>query len=126
MQLKDYAHYYIGCRCLNTWYLETELHYNAGWVLRGFRADNEKCFLLENDTEETWTDSIKPILRKLESITNEECEAYNQILFTMHSINKLQDQMKTQAACVDYLLKLGFDLFGLIESGLAIDSKTLK
>lgn len=129
MKLQDYAPYYIGCRCINTWFPEGHKEYNKGWVLSGYCQlyDNGgKPFFLESENEVTWTDSIKLILRKLEDITNEECEMYNQIFYTMHSINKVQDQMKTGAALTDYLLKTGFDLFGLIEAGLAIDSKTLK
>jgi hypothetical protein len=126
MNLKDYAHYYIGCKCFNTWFPEGHEQYDNDWILGGFILNSSKPYCLENSDKDTWTDSIKPILRKLDDITNEECEAYNDIMFTCHSVNKLQDQMKTQAALTNYLLSLHFDLHGLITLGLAIDVETLK
>lgn len=64
---------------------------------------------------------IKPILRPLEDITEEECEEYNRINKMIHSVNKTQDQMRTEAHAVQYLLSRGLDLFGLIIQNLAID-----
>lgn len=69
--------------------------------------------------------SIKPILRHLSDMTDEECDEYNKIAETMFSINKVVDQMRTQAAIIVYLLSKRLDPFGLIEVGLAIDAKTL-
>lgn len=130
INIQDYIHYYIGCRCFNTWYPEDHPEYDRGWYLRTFRTaiDTVNPYGLATESLEylTGTDSIKLILRKLEDITQEECDAYNKINITMHSINKVQDQMKTNAATTNYLLKQGFDLFDLIHNGLAIDSKTLK
>lgn len=68
---------------------------------------------------------IIPILRSLEDITEEECEEYNRIHLTCHSINKIQDQIRTEASATQYLLSKGFDLFGLIIQGLAIDKTTI-
>lgn len=126
MKLQDYAKFYIGCRCFNTWFLQGHEMYDRNWQLKSIDIYSDNPYGLNCYAEFTWTDSIKLILRKLEDITNEECEAYNYIMFTCHSVNKLQDQMKTNAAMTKYLLEQRFDLFGLIDAGLAIDSKTLK
>lgn len=75
MDFKDYAGYYIGCRCFNTWFPEDHEEYDRDWILRGVCnnvTSYYKSFLLENDDDFTWTDSIKPILRKLEDITDDE------------------------------------------------------
>lgn len=71
-------------------------------------------------------DLVKPILRSLEDITEQECEEYNRIHNMCHSINKLQDQIRTDAHATQYLLSRGFDLFGLITQGLALDESKIK
>lgn len=75
MNLRDYAPYYIGTPCYNTWFPPDHDEYNAGWVLKGFRTTSEKCYMLESELDITWTDSIKPILRRLEDMTEEEAIA---------------------------------------------------
>lgn len=72
MNIKDFAHYYIGQRCLNTWFSEDHPNYNPGWVLTGFDRDAHRPFKLETEDDFTWTDSIKPVLRRLEDMTEDE------------------------------------------------------
>lgn len=81
MNLRDYAPYYIGTPCYNTWFPPDHDEYNAGWVLRGFRTTSEKCYMLESELDITWTDSIKPILRRLEDMTEGEMVALLTSLF---------------------------------------------
>lgn len=146
MKLQNYAGYYIGCRCFNTWFLETHEQYDNNWLLEGYRPQSPKSYLLANQTDETWTDSIKPILRKLEDITEEEMKSLVLIRYsvgnTLKTVEKVNNtiQFKTSGftggGIIDlselssyqfhYLLKMKFDLFQLIENGLALDSKTLK
>lgn len=86
--LKHYAAYYINCPCLNTWFTPEHDAYNAGWKLQGFRADNERCYMLGNETEVTWTDSIKLVLRRLEDMTEEEAiELVSQVVHKDEFIN---------------------------------------
>jgi hypothetical protein len=117
-RLQDYAQYYIGCRCFNTWFPESDENYNNNWKLVGFRSDSEKPYGLENDEDYTWSDSIKLILRKLEDITEEEKK-------NLH-IGRCFDFQCYRADQFNELLAKGFDLFGLINSGLAIDAATLQ
>lgn len=154
IDFKDYAPYYIGCRCFNTWFPEGDKPREYNWILAGFRADNEKHYLLENDSHFTWTDSIKPILRKLDDITDEEIkeligwhklnETYADVSFERcnsgiiinYSIDAGDEGVYKQSHNITYhvfspkewkyLLSKGFDLFFLIKNGVAIDSKTLK
>lgn len=164
MKLQDYAHYYIGAPCFNTWFTPDHNAYNAGWKLSGIRIDSEKCFMLENDTDTTWTDSIMPKLRRLEDLTREDMKPIYAHIFgrpfpdsgrivwfdkegrasakryvMMSGVDRVGIEMTGYiwADCDlshekfnphfigHYLLSKGFDLFGLIPEGLAIDIKTI-
>lgn len=65
-------------------------------------------------------DHITPllILRKLEDMTEEEADK-------LASMCPQRNYDKYNPAQFTYLLSKSFDLFGLIEAGLAIDAKTL-
>lgn len=89
---------------------------------------------------------IKPILRQLEDITKEEMREIVLMNYMIH--NTLQDVAyfensimfgttgftgggkikldKLSPKLFHYLLKQGFDLFGLLDAGLAVDEKELK
>lgn len=130
-ELKDYLHLYLGCECetkdgimelssieLNdrfpVWFrrkwdnksLSYKPHRNAqiltkdNHVGRGFRYSQ-----------------VKPILRPLSDMTDEEKE----VIWW-----RLDDHMLFSPRDFQYLLSHRFDLFGLIESGLSIDKTTLK
>jgi hypothetical protein len=68
---------------------------------------------------------IVPLLRKLEDMTDEECDNYNALKETLFNMAEGANQVRQEAAAIHYLLQQGFDLFGLCESGQAIDQKTL-
>lgn len=164
--IKDYASYYIGRQCLNTWFPPDHDAYDAGWKLAGFRISYYKCFLLENDQDFTWTDSIKPILRRLESMTEEEVEQLAMIYSGANSVRRTTgvaanwhyylcffdgspepekltitadgsawyahyfDKNATgfrniinEHQATHYLLQQGFDLFGLIDDGIAVEGE---
>jgi hypothetical protein len=139
LNFKDYAGCYIGCKCFNTWFPEGDKPRNYNWVLAGFRVDNEKHYLLENDSHFTWTDSIKPILRKVEDITDEECLMVHKISpfwaegtsekyirDRLYLISQRIMHLHLTPQVFHYLLQQWFDLFGLVDAGLALDSKTIK
>lgn len=140
MKLQDYIHYYIGCRCLNAWFIDDHEQYNNNWVLSGYSYCSVNPYQLFNKTEVVWTDSIKPILRKLEDITDDECWRIDEIdsvwakgtsfEYKKNRLYLYKDRLlergEMSIIIFDFLLKSGFDLFGLIDAGLAIDSKTLK
>lgn len=143
MKLQDYAPYYIGCRCLDTWFPEGHEHYNNNWILSGYVQDMAKPYCLENKLNNTWTDSIKLILRTVDSMTRNEWDDVKMrlsadVVLTEASIRYkdkpywviiLENRINTNTLRFNdgiELICLGYDLFGLIENGLAIDSKTLK
>lgn len=183
MELKDYAHLYIGCRCFNTWFPEGHSGYDRNWVFSGYcptYGTKGNPYYLENEDDVTWTDSIKPILRKLEDMTEEEMIGFIQSMVPMDMEDKpspddyslemfynddglmvdgdiavganyscrcyegqigikkcgsiilfeedkdvTRDQLINTPLAFRYLLTQHFDLFGLIDAGIAIDSKTL-
>lgn len=184
IQLKEVIHYYIGQRCVHSWYTEGHEQYDRAWVLTSIDYSTPNHYRIENpDDDFTWTDSIKPILRKLSDMTDEEilhcgkllCAIpnsnndfsfeikrhhntvganYSSVFYTSgqyfsiwneknkpDSIGHIEigwfsdkvDRRKTKelwkvGGChmlTHYLLKQGFDLFGLIDSKQAIDQKTL-
>lgn len=172
MNIKDYAHYYIGQPCFNTWFPADHEAYNAGWKLTGIQSTSVRPFGLENETDKTWTESIMLVLRRLEDMMEEEAitiarlcffdrdkgypdsdfkarkvgigsekpstyevridnDWYDEVIkigFITGNIwrcNGSIEHLHNQSQVFHYRIKQGFDLFGLIPAGLAIDIKTL-
>jgi hypothetical protein len=132
--IKDYLHLYLGC--------EVEYPDTDGTPMRaiftGFsRADGiETTYKKKPKKGEALGDylswkpngyhnsnatKIKPILRPLSDMTKKEMAEYNKLYETLFNMADGINQIRQHAACDHYLLSKGFDLFGLIEAGLAID-----
>lgn len=151
-QLKDYTHLYIGCKCnlMGEW--NGNDHHNGPKVftLKGIYEQNGTMIAF-CDTEEEHNEvelfDVFPILRPLSDITFDEVKQLSTIVNNIHckfddkSIeashiytkqrilekgNKVcifgplnNDQM---SEAVRFLLKQHFDIYGLIEEKLAINS----
>lgn len=111
-KIKDYLHLYLGCDAM---------------------IYNDKSFIMDKVTssslniEDGSVTKIKPILRPLSDMT--EQESYELCWQKNQNHMKLNWSLNESAIHPNeflYLLKQGFDLFGLIESGLAIDKTTIK
>jgi len=118
-KFKDVAHLYLGCDMYsvpqsNEYFIEK---------LTGVHSD--MAISVNGNLDYPEYDS-KPILRPLSDMTDEECNSYNKIQLTCYSAFPFKDQCIQEALKVKFLLSLGFDLFGLIESNEAIDKTTLK
>lgn len=116
-ELKDYLHLLIGCHG-DTWTLMAN--------------DTFSMHRVEILTPELYAgvmrgvNKFQPHLRLLPDMTEEErVNAVNPMLY---GLNHTLDHMKIyqSAELVEFLLSKHFDLFGLIESGLAIDKTTLQ
>jgi hypothetical protein len=116
IQLKDVIHLYLG-QPVSIWNDVTEV-----WI--GYRK------MTASDLRWILTSRVnyKILLRPLESMTDVESKEVLEIaqqsggsVLTLGSF-----MVKTRWDEVDYLLAKGFDLFGLIESGQAIDKTTLQ
>ena len=68
---------------------------------------------------------IKPILRTLKSITKEELQTFS-ICFRMWYDKPSFDYNLIVYSDIIQMAKLHIDIFGLIESGLAVEKETIK
>lgn len=113
-KIKDYLHLYLGCEAIIT-----DVRNDAPdehWAAIGNRITIDTSFL--HYISEGWI-SVKPILRKLSDMTEQENKELKKIKHSDVFIIK-------NAEITQWLLSKHFDLFNLIESGLAIDATTLK
>lgn len=114
-ELKEVLHLYMGCEisaahistAILTHKLTNASHIAIDLVL--------KC------------EHYKPILRALSDMTNEERREIDEIVKECdNSIRKVDIcEGEKWAIMTSYMLQKGFDLFGLIESGQAIDKNKL-
>lgn len=137
MKLQDNIHYYIGCevivdgkeraRLIGGSFVPNscnQIYYDL--QTEEMKAEDIDFAMPYNDDADDPEPRIKPILRKLTDITEEESNEYRKFLYGRtdgaHSVIMLVETPRS----FDYLIKKHFDVFGLINKGLAIDSKTLK
>lgn len=136
MELKDVIHYYIGCDCRidgdnDTWHI-TGVDY-AKFMIKvySFTHDLYNFFDLSK---------VTPILRTIDSLTEDEKQTWrklqNEVInHTLEVISRdnrdadlkdegivlWDDSYKTEAKIIHWMCSIGIDLFGLIESGIAIN-----
>lgn len=122
--IKDFLHLYYGQK------VKAKYEYNMG----------DFCFTKGGEWQMTLEElrhflgcrevPVKLLLRPLSGMTKKEFEYKNSICFYQELPAKTEDG-KSAAVIHDspqsflWMLKQGFDLFGLIEAGLAIDKTTL-
>lgn len=122
--IKDYLHLYLGCDCDRSGRLE--------------RIDYSFLVWCENNHR---LKDVKPILRALSDMTEEEIQTLYGIYnsgkeckphllktwysnFNWHYADASQHRVRFDA--IPFLLSRGFDLFNLIPDGLAINKSSLK
>lgn len=119
MNIKDYIHYYIGHPCQTdqgTGIIEGVSDTDSCGGTWAARIGEDQDLYAETDCE--W---IKPILRRLEDMTEQEKQ---QSAIHRGDGDGLNSSLP-EAHEFHYLLKQGFDLFGLIDAGVALDAKTV-
>jgi hypothetical protein len=116
-ELKDYLHLYLGC----------EVKWNTN-IVTLIDTDGINCNVFGEplfSKSNTSIKNIKPILRPLSDMTEDEHKEWQNIRFNREF--KLKPVLTdAEYESFRYLLSKHFDLFGLIEAGLAIDATTLK
>lgn len=132
-KIEDYLHLYLGC----------EVESNITWSseLIPIREANPEDLILiydtlerqekyPNDYDGDWHKYCKPILRPMSSLTDEESLECGKGVLDFYPTKKANDEngglwssTLYHPSQILWLLSKHFDLFGLIESGLAI-SKT--
>jgi hypothetical protein len=136
--IKDYLHLYMGCKC-HTPDGIMELSYvkdGSNWPV----WFDEKCNEANSEILSNYGccakgykyNQVKPILRPLSDMTEEEKNELLQVDREYTSANILPNiplgrllvlhYTERQAQITRYLLSKHFDLFGLIPAGLAIDA----
>lgn len=136
MKIKGHIPYYIPCRVLvdgNEWgqLIGFDKHENCEQYLWNVVVDGTENGLHSgmpyNDDFSEYC-RIKPILRKLEDLTDEDAQevgydnAYSFLVDNNSYVNCVGPFLPRS---FHYLVSQGYDVFGLIPAGLAIDAKTL-
>lgn len=107
-EIKDYLHLYLGCECKTP---EGVMQLMAVYI--------DSLPIFYDSVEDTRFEDITPLLRPLSDITEEEIKKLRSFNHYSNHTNRLTPEG------VRYLLSKFFDLFGLIESGLAIDKSKI-
>lgn len=136
-ELKDYLHLYLGCNVI----ISESYHNGIIALLVGINHTYGvvECVLespewYEYHTYKSFNDfQVKPILRPLSDITGDELIQYGKIefpdmkgRFDLKGLREVVMHAYYEPETFKWLLSKNFDLFGLIEAGLAIDKTTLK
>lgn len=114
--IKDYLHLYLGCNVLLCKNLE------GNNVIE--RLTTKMLYEDDDMFDET---GYKPLLRPLSSMTEEERKEVKFFvpLNKKHYLHLFADTINA-AAYIKWLLSKHFDLFSLIDKGLALDSTKIK
>lgn len=107
--IKDYLHLYIGCKVSYTG-MANNRTLTVKWLGGLLEANG-------------WQ-NIKPILRPLSDMTEEEFKAAGLVTHPKHWKEHIANY-SFQIRTITYLLSRGFDIFGLIEENLAINKTTI-
>lgn len=148
MKFKDVAHHYLGCEVMAKRKNDTE--FSKGIIVEVTKGSNHGDWVyvrfedIVESVSNTWEvskstahhyflceDSIKPILRKLQDMTEEDAKGigYDSAFFFRDTVRIVHNGRFTNTTFTGkefhYLCQRGYDLFGLIDSGEAIDYKTV-
>lgn len=118
---KDVAHLYLGCKIKTAEGVGTfEALYTGG---------DEPIISFDLIRAHLKFNQVRPILRPLSSISENEISNYLDIEGSATAITNLDREIQSRAyspKSLVYLLSRRFDLFGLIDSGEAINANSLK
>lgn len=126
-QIKDYLHLYIGCHVK---FIGKDRPFIKNGSIKTLEPENVRSWIKQND-------EFKLILRPMSSLTHDEIKAartksseFDRSPISGRWGQKVSygfttDPLEWEAQIVFNLIKMGFDVFGLIEAGLAIDKTKL-
>lgn len=115
MNIKDYLHFHYGCPCL----------YRYGPTGEWKQGTIKEIALQRVRHGAPY--EVKPILRPLDSITSDECREQEALQTNYGEVGCgcIGTLRMDNGKSIAYLLSKHFDLFGLIESGMAIEATTI-
>ncbi len=142
-ELKDVIHFYLPCQAIRIKDIEkckddkrhlnyatkTAFNIMSEWEFEGKTVGPLICFGEQRQYDQEQVSNIKLILRTLSDMTEEEYTHFEKLTHLHNShICEMADEVIEHGTpeIFAYAIKQGFDLFGLIESGQAIDKTTLK
>lgn len=116
---------YLGCECVIT-DVNPKWHGYINHMNRQVRLSPSILALVEDKINGETLAEVKPLLRKLESMTKEEeKEIFGVNMKYMRFEKSAPELYLFTAPEIQTLLSKHFDLFGYIDSGLAIDQASL-
>lgn len=118
-ELTDYLYLYVGCEMYS-------VPQQGEYFIEQLTGVDIDCIRVEGNVEHPPYDFM-PILRPLSDMTEKEQEEYDEIVDFQNKFCSDERGLKIEceAEKTKFLLSKHFDLFGLIEAGLAIDKTTL-
>lgn len=123
--IKDYLHLYLGCEVQYVEYYNTVIK-NGILVEMPIGGTEWGVVNEQGDREYSFEQEIKPILRPLSDMTEDENKETSKLYFDfMEKQRPSTRDITMMAHMTTWFLSKYFDLFGLIESGLAIDKTKL-
>jgi hypothetical protein len=122
--IKDYLHLYLGCECQAMGQLDENDKPRIS-KLTGISYDDTQCewwaYFENEESGYAVVSDVFPILRPLNNMTAEELDVFTDL----NMKSDYQTIFEKQAEITRWLLSKHFDLFQLIEAGLAIDKTKL-
>jgi hypothetical protein len=112
MNLKDYLHLYLGCKGI----AKTIAPFKTKLVAYNPTMDLREGVDLGNAEQY----KFKPLLRPFSDLTDQERNELARIIEPFDD-EITGETLQMMAAITHFLISKGFDLFGLIPAGLAID-----
>lgn len=124
--IKNYLHLYLGCEVEVTDESESWTKTLTGFETRDNGSYTAWCNITGYNSHNGY--SVKPILRPLSDMTEEEKEELEEYQYddNVVTLEKYGTVIQSYVPIIfERMLEMQFDLFGLIEAGIAID-KTKK
>lgn len=93
-------------------------------LITNYNGESVRVNFCSSDLNDYYTGRIaelKLMLRPVSDMTPEEKKYYDSKMATVFSVDPFKDQVMTESHLTIYLCARGIDLFGLIETGYAID-----
>lgn len=118
MKFKDVAHLYLPFLAIVD---------DRSYMVHGYSIDEDMFQVdIDEQTQDWWnTSNFKPVLKSLGDCTDGEiANAIEPMTYGLKSLKGKELHLQA-AELTKYFLNAGYDLFGLIESGEAIDVKSL-
>jgi hypothetical protein len=125
MKIEDYIHYYLGCEAITS--------NGTRIVITGVYKSGNNLFVKYVDVGSDFNgldgsvliNKIQLLLRPLKSMNRKQFNHLIGYEYWSDIPNDINDWFGARAKMIKELLDQRFDLFGLIEAGLAIDATTM-